>query len=57
MMRENMSKQPPPAPTASAEALALHVQNPLALISPGVIGRPGSGNLLPCTIAPHDHPR
>ena len=42
-----MSKQPPPAPTASAEGpcpITIHI-----------VGRPGTGSL-PRAIAPPDHP-
>ena len=47
-MRVKMSKQPPPAPTASAEGpCPTLIQN---------VGRPGTGSL-PGTIAPPDHPR
>ena len=42
-----MSKQPPPAPTASAIG-------PCPTISQ-IVGRPGTGSL-PRTIAPPDHP-
>ena len=43
-----MSKQPPPAPTASAVGPCLtRVQ---------IVGRPGTGSL-PSTITPPDHPR
>ena len=43
-----MSKQPPPAPTASAIGLCpTIIQN---------VGRPGTGSL-PRTIAPPDHPQ
>ena len=41
-----MSKQPPPAPTASAIDPCPTIQN---------VGRPGTGSL-PRTIAPPDHP-
>ena len=47
-MRVKMSKQPPPAPTASAVG-------PCPTIIQSV-GRPGTGSL-PSTIAPPDHPR
>ena len=47
-MRVKMSKQPPPAPTASAEG-------PCPTIIQ-IVGRPGTGSL-PSTIAPPDHPR
>ena len=47
-MRVKMSKQPPPAPTASAVG-------PCPTIIQ-IIGRPGTGSL-PSTIAPLDHPR
>ena len=47
-MRVKMSKQPPPAPTASAVG-------PCPTIIKSV-GRPGTGSL-PRTIAPPDHPR
>ena len=43
-----MSKQPPPAPTASAGG-------PCPIIIQ-IVGRPGTGSL-PRTIAPPDHPR
>ena len=43
-----MSKQPPPAPTASAIGPCPTVIQ--------IVGRPGTGNL-PSTIAPPDHPR
>ena len=46
-MRVKMSKQPPPAPTASAVGPC-----PTAIQS---VGRPGTGSL-PSTIAPPDHP-
>ena len=46
-MRVKMSKQPPPAPTASAEG-------PCPTIIQ-IVGRPGTGSL-PSTIAPPDHP-
>ena len=46
-MRVKMSKQPPPAPTASA------VGPCPTLIQ--IVGRPGTGSL-PSTIAPPDHP-
>ena len=42
-----MSKQPPPAPTASAVGPC-----PTAI---QIVGRPGTGSL-PSTIAPPDHP-
>ena len=47
-MRIKMSKQPPPAPTASAVGPC-----PTEIKT---VGRPGTGNL-PSTIAPPDHPR
>ena len=47
-MRVKMSKQPPPAPTASAVG-------PCPTIIK-VVGRPGTGSL-PRTIAPPDHPK
>ena len=47
-MRVKMSKQPPPAPTAS-------VVGPCPNIIQSV-GRPGTGSL-PSTIAPPDHPQ
>ena len=47
-MREKMSKQPPPAPTASAEG-------PCPTIIQ-IVGRPGTESL-PSTIAPPDHPQ
>ena len=43
-----MSKQPPPAPTASAVGPCPTVIQ--------IVGRPGTGSL-PSTIAPPDHPR
>ena len=46
-MRVKMSKQPPPAPTASAVGPC-----PTVIQS---VGRPGTGSL-PSTIAPPDHP-
>ena len=46
--RVKMSKQPPPAPTASAIG-------PCPTIIQ-IVGRPGTGSL-PRTIAPPDHPR
>ena len=46
-MRVKMSKQPPPAPTASAVGPCPTVIQ--------IVGRPGTGSL-PCTIAPPDHP-
>ena len=46
-MRVKMSKQPPPAPTASAEGPCPTVIQ--------IVGRPGTGSL-PRTIAPPDHP-
>ena len=46
--RVKMSKQPPPAPTASTIGpCPTVIQN---------VGRPGTGSL-PSTIAPPDHPR
>ena len=42
-----MSKQPPPAPTASAVGPCPTVIQ--------IVGRPGTGSL-PSTIAPPDHP-
>ena len=42
-----MSKQPPPAPTASPGGPCPTVIN--------IVGRPGTGSL-PSTIAPPDHP-
>ena len=46
-MRVKMSKQPPPAPTASAIGpCPTVIQN---------VGRPGTGSL-PSTFAPPDHP-
>ena len=47
-MRVKMSKQPPPAPTASAV-------DPCPTIIQ-IVGRPGTGSL-PRGIAPPDHPR
>ena len=46
-MRVKMSKQPPPAPTASAIGPCPTVIQ--------IVGRPGIGSL-PSTIAPPDHP-
>ena len=46
-MRVKMSKQPPPAPTASAIGPCPTVIE--------IVGRPGTGSL-PSTIAPPDHP-
>ena len=46
-MRVKMSKQPPPAPTASAIGPCPTVIQ--------IVGRPGTGSL-PSTIAPPDHP-
>ena len=46
-MRGKMSKQPPPAPTASAVGPCHTVIQ--------IVGRPGTGSL-PSTIAPPDHP-
>ena len=46
-MRVKMSKQPPPAPTASAV-------DPCPTVIQ-IVGRPGTGSL-PSTIAPPDHP-
>ena len=46
-MRVKMSKQPPPAPTASAVGSGPTVIQ--------IVGRPGTGRL-PSTIAPPDHP-
>ena len=46
-MRVKMSKQPPPAPIASAEGPCPTVIQ--------IVGRPGTGSL-PSTIAPPDHP-
>ena len=43
-----MSKQPPPAPTASAVGPCPTVIQ--------IVGRPGTGNS-PSTITPPDHPR
>ena len=47
LTREKISKQPPPAPTASTEG-------PCPTLSK-LVGRPGAGSL-PSTIAPPDHP-
>ena len=47
-MRVKMSKQPPPAPTASAVGLCPTVIQ--------IVGRPSTGSL-PSTFAPPDHPR
>ena len=47
-MRVKMSKQPPPAPTASAVGPCPTVIR--------IVGRPGTGSF-PCTIAPPDHPK
>ena len=46
-MREKMSEQPPPAPTASAVGPCPTVIQ--------IVGRPGTGSL-PSTFAPPDHP-
>ena len=46
-MRVKMSKEPPPAPTASAVGPCHTVIQ--------IVGRPGTGSL-PRTIAPPDHP-
>ena len=46
-MREKMSKQPPPAPSASALGPCPTVVQ--------IVGRPGIGSL-PSTLAPPDHP-
>ena len=46
-MRVKMSKQPPPAPTASAVGPCPTVIQ--------IVGRPGTGSL-PSTIAPPDYP-
>ena len=46
-MRVKMSKQPPPAPTASAVGPCPTVIQ--------IVGRPGTGSL-PSTIAPPNHP-
>ena len=46
-MRVKMSKQPPPAPTASAVGPCPTVIQ--------IVGRPGTGSM-PSTIAPPDHP-
>ena len=46
-MRVKMSKQPPPAPTASAVGPCPTVIQ--------IVGRPGTGSL-PSTFAPPDHP-
>ena len=46
-MRVKMSKQPPPAPTAS-------VVGPCPTVIK-IVGRPGTGSL-PSTFAPPDHP-
>ena len=46
-MRVKMSKQPPPAPTASAVGPCPTVIQ--------IVGRPDTGSL-PSTIAPPDHP-
>ena len=46
-MRVKMSKQPPPAPTASAIGPCPTVIE--------IVGRPGIGSL-PSTIAPTEHP-
>ena len=43
-----MSKQPPPAPTASAIGRCLTIVQ--------IVGRPGAGSL-PRIIAPSDHPQ
>ena len=47
-MRVKMSKQPPPAPTASAVGPCPTVFK--------IVGRPGTGSL-PSTFAPPDHPQ
>ena len=47
MRRVKMSKQPPPAPTASAVGPCPTVIQ--------IVGRPGTGSL-PSTIAPPNHP-
>ena len=47
-MSEKMSKQPPPAPTASAVGPCPTVIQ--------IVGRPGTGSS-PSTIAPPDHPQ
>ena len=47
-MRAKMSKQPPPAPTASAVGPCPTVIK--------IVGRPGTGSL-PSTFAPPDHPQ
>ena len=47
-MRVKMSKQPPPAPTASAVGPCPTVIQ--------IVGRPDTGSL-PSTIAPPDHPQ
>ena len=47
-MRVKMSKQPPPAPTASTVGPCPTVNR--------IVGRPGTGSL-PSTIAQPDHPR
>ena len=47
-MRVKMSKQPPPAPTASAVSPCPTVIQ--------IVGRPGTGSLS-STIAPPDHPK
>ena len=47
-MRVQMSKQPPPAPTASAAGPCPTVIQ--------IVGRPGTGSLS-STIAPPDHPQ
>ena len=46
-MRVKMSKQPPPAPTASAVGPCPTVIK--------IVGRPGTGSL-PSTFVPPDHP-
>ena len=46
--RKEMSKQPPPAPTASAVGPCPTIKK--------LVGRPGTGSL-PSTIAPPDHPQ
>ena len=46
-MRVKMSKQPPPAPTASAVGPCPNVIQ--------IVGRPGTGSL-PSTVALPDHP-
>ena len=61
-MRVKMSKQPPPAPTASAVGwlVVLGLTALISAVGPcptviQIVGRPGTGSL-PSTIAPPNHP-